>query len=225
MTADSNVASGPTGRTTVRRLPERGHYDRKTIYRIIDEALVCHVGYVADGQPFVIPTIAVRIDDRLYLHGSQASRSLEVLASGVPACITVTLLDGLVLARSAFHHSMNYRSVVVLARGEDVTDPKEKARVLRAIVEAVVPGRGADLRETSQEEIAATRVLSFSLAEASAKVRAGAPIDSEQDRKLPVWAGVLPLSLQPGVPQPDSLVPDGVAVPDYVSDYKRPASA
>jgi len=196
-----------TRRTTVRRLPSRGAYDRETIYAILDEAYICHVGFVVPHesgvQPFVIPTIHARLGDTLYFHGSAASRMLRSLRDGVDACVTVTLLDGLVLARSAFHHSMNYRSVVVLGKGREVIDRDEKLRALDAIVEHVILGRSALVRPPSESEIRQTLVIALPLAEASAKVRSGPPIDDEPDYALDVWAGVIPISLVRGEPIQD----------------------
>ncbi len=212
----------PTARTTLRRLPARGRFDRATVEAILDEALVCHVGFLAaDGQPFVIPTIHARVGDRLYVHGSAASRMLETLAGGVPACLTVTLVDGLVLARSAFHHSINYRSVVVLGRAEAVTEEAEKWEALRAIVEHVAPGRWEDVREPNQKEMAGTLVLRLPVEEASAKVRTGPPIDDEEDYARTVWAGVLPLRLVPGEPVADPRLPPGVSLPGNVASWAR----
>ena len=207
----------PTPRTTLRRLPQRGHFDRPTVYAILDEALVCHVGFVADGQPFVIPTIHARVEDRLYVHGSAASRMLKTVKEGVPVCLTATLLDGLVLARSAFHHSMNYRSVVVLGEARAVADEREKWDALHAIVEHVAPGRWAEVREPSVKEMAATLVLRLPIEEASAKVRTGPPLDDEEDYASPSWAGVLPLRLVPGTPEPDPLLPAGRPLPPSVA--------
>ncbi len=205
-----------TERTTVRRLAKRGAYDRETIRAILDEAFICHVGFVVDGQPMVIPTIHARVDDSLYFHGSVASRMLRSLEQGVPACVTVTLLDGLVLARSAFHHSMNYRSVVILGTATVVVDREEKRRVLDAIVEHVMKGRSADARPPSEAELNATMVLRLPIAEASAKIRTGPPIDDEEDYALPVWAGVLPLELTPLEPVADPRLKAGVELPRYL---------
>jgi nitroimidazol reductase NimA-like FMN-containing flavoprotein (pyridoxamine 5'-phosphate oxidase superfamily) len=216
-------ASGvPSARTTVKRHPERGAYDREVIDAVLDEALVCHVGFAIDGQPFVIPTIHARDSDVLYLHGSPGSRMLRNLRSGIDMCVTVTLLDGLVLARSVYNHSMNYRSVVVLGRAREVTDPEEKLRAMRCVVEHIVPGRWDDARRPSEQEIKATTILALPLTEASAKVRTGPPTDDEDDRALPVWAGVLPLSLRTGAPLPDDGVGD--PPPGYVTSYERPRS-
>jgi uncharacterized protein len=192
-----------TPRTTVRRLAARGAYDRDTIYAILDEAYICHVGFVVDGHPFVIPTIHARVGDTLYFHGSAASRMLRSLRDGVDACVTVTLLDGLVLARSAFHHSMNYRSVVVLGMGREVADRAEKLHALDAIVEHVVLGRSKIARPPNESEIRQTMVIAMPLTEASAKVRTGPPLDDEPDYALDVWAGVIPISLAKGEPIQD----------------------
>lgn len=213
----------PSERTAVRRLPARGAYDRATIDAILDEALYCHVGFVDQGQPYVIPTIHARIGDRLVIHGSRQSRMLLCLAGGAPACINVTILDGLVLARSAFHHSMNYRSVVVLARGRELTDAEEKQCALAALVERVIPGRSADARPANARELAATAVLAFPLDECSAKIRTGPPKDDPEDLALPTWAGVLPLTLTAGTPQPDPHVRPGTAVPDYLLRFRGAA--
>ena len=212
----------PTPRTTLRRLPARGHFDRATANAILDEALVCHVGFVSDGQPFVIPTIHARAGDHVFVHGSAASRMLKTLQGGVPVCLTATLLDGLVLARSAFHHSMNYRSVVVLGDAQAVTDEREKWDALHAIVEHVAPGRWSEVREPSAKELAATLVLRLPIEEASAKVRTGPPLDDEEDYALECWAGVLPLRLTPGTPEPDPRRPAGRPLPGSVTRYARP---
>lgn len=210
-----------TSRTEVRRIASRGAYDRDTINAILDEALICHVGFVDDGQPFVMPTIHARMDDRLILHGAKASRMLRRLCEGAPACVTVTLLDGLVLARSAFHHSMNYRSVVVLGVAKEITEPKEKDDALEALVEHVVRGRWNDARRPTEAELAGTTVLALPITEASAKIRTGPPSDDEDDYALPVWAGVIPLALTSGEPEPDPLLRDGIAAPQYVAQYRR----
>jgi len=197
-------ASLQSSRTTVKRLAKRGAYDRDTIHAILDEAYICHVGFAVPQengvQPFVIPTIHARVGDTLYFHGSAASRMLRSLRDGIDACVTVTLLDGLVLARSAFHHSMNYRSVVVLGKGREVVDRDEKIRALDAIVEHVVLGRTALVRAPNETELRQTMVIAMPLTEASAKVRTGPPIDDEEDYALDVWAGVIPLRLEKGEP-------------------------
>ena len=215
----------PTPRTTLKRLPSRGVFDQAAVHAILDEGLICHVGFVVDGQPFVIPTIYARVDDRVYVHGSAASRMLRSLAGGVDVCVTVTLLDGLVLARSAFHHSMNYRSVVVLGRATLVEDAGEKQTALEAVVEHVVPGRSAVVRGPSEKELLATSVLRLDLVEVSAKVRTGPPVDEEEDLGLDCWAGVLPLRLTPGPPVADPLQPGDRAPSPEVANYRRPGAA
>jgi nitroimidazol reductase NimA-like FMN-containing flavoprotein (pyridoxamine 5'-phosphate oxidase superfamily) len=202
--------TSPTDRTTLRRLPERGRHDRETIDAILDEALICHLGLVdPEGRPFVIPTIHARVGDHLYVHGSPASRALRAGARGVEACVTVTLLDGLVLARSAFHHSMNYRSVVVYGTATKVEDRTEKEAALSAIVEHVVAGRQDGCRGPNDKELKSTLVLRLPLDEASAKVRSGGPKDDDEDLGLPVWAGVVPIRTVPGDPAPDDGVTAG----------------
>jgi nitroimidazol reductase NimA-like FMN-containing flavoprotein (pyridoxamine 5'-phosphate oxidase superfamily) len=207
----------PTESTTIRRLPERSASTWESIAAILDEGFVCHVGFVgADGRPYVIPTAYGRIDDVLFLHGSPASRMLRTLAGGIDICVTVTLVDGFVLARSSFHHSINYRSVVVLGRATEEKDPSAKAAALNAFVDHVVPGRSTDAREPTAIELRKTIVLRLALREASAKIRTGPPVDDMEDLELPIWGGVLPLSLHAGVPEPDGLGPAGVAVPAYL---------
>lgn len=213
--------AGPTARTTVRRLPERGRYDRQTIHAILEEALLCHVGFVDDGQPFVIPSAFARVDERIVIHGSAASRMLKTLAAGGPACVTVTLLDGLVLARSAFHHSMNYRSVVVVGTASEIEDPDEKRRALDAIVEHIAPGQLGYVRPPSKLELRATRVVSLPLDEASAKLRTGPPKDDEEDYGLEVWAGELPLRLLMQEPVADPRLREGIGLPSHVAGSQR----
>jgi uncharacterized protein len=210
-----------TKRTEVHRLPARGAYDQETLHAILDEGLICHVGFVFEGSPFVIPTGYGRDGDRLLIHGSAASRMLRALSAGAEACITVTLVDGLVLARSAFHHSMNYRSVVVLAKGTLIDQPEAKMEALRVITERLVPGRWDGVRQPTPQEMKGTTVISFSIAEASAKVRIGPPKDDAEDYALPTWAGVLPLSLTPGAPIADERNLPEVKLPDYIRHYKR----
>jgi len=214
-------SGGPTSRTTVRRLPERGHYDAATIHAILDAAFICHVGFLDGGQPFVIPTAFARTGNRLVVHGSAASRMLKALVTGAPACVTVTLVDGLVLARSAFHHSINYRSVVVVGSASEITDPDEKSRTLDAIVEHIVPGRLGEVRAPTENELKATRAVWFSLDEASAKLRTGPPKDDDEDYALRVWAGELPLRLTPLAPVADPRMPDGIPLPEHVSGWPR----
>lgn len=211
----------PTQRTRVARLPKRGAYDRETVYKILDEAFVCHVGFVVDGQPYVIPTNFGRGGDTLYLHGSAASRMLRTLSERVPVCVTVTLVDGLVLARSAFHHSVNYRSAVVLGTAKLLTDPAEKMEALRLFTEHIMQGRWNEIRPPNEQELKATSVLALPLEEASAKIRTGSPVDEEEDYSLPVWAGVLPLPVKPGAPIPDARLKAGIPVPDHIARYRR----
>ena len=208
-------------RTTVKRLATRGEYGRETINAIIDEALICHVGFVAGGSPVVIPTIHTRIGETLYFHGSAASRMLRSLREGIDACVTVTLLDGLVMARSAFHHSMNYRSVVVMGKGREVVDREEKLQVLDALVEHVCAGRARDARPPNEAERRQTLVIAMPLAEASAKIRSGPAADEEEDYALPVWAGVIPLALTPSAPIDDERLVAGVMAPGYAARYQR----
>jgi nitroimidazol reductase NimA-like FMN-containing flavoprotein (pyridoxamine 5'-phosphate oxidase superfamily) len=213
----------PTARTRVRRLPERGVYDRGDIDAILDEALICHLAWVTDeGFPRVIPTIHARHGDTLYVHGSTASRTLLGIADGREVSVAATILDGLVFARSAFHHSMNYRSVVLYGRPREVTDPEEKAVAQRAIVEHIARGRAADARLANRRELDQTTFLAVPIEEASAKVRTGPPKDDEDDLGLPVWAGVLPLRLVPGEPEPAPELGRDVRTPGYVAAYRRP---
>jgi nitroimidazol reductase NimA-like FMN-containing flavoprotein (pyridoxamine 5'-phosphate oxidase superfamily) len=209
----------PTARTTLRRLPKRGSFERETVYGILDEGFVCHVGFVVEGQPFVIPTAYGRAGDVLYLHGARASRMQKALAAGAEVCVTVTLVDGLVLARSAFHHSINYRSVVVFGRTRVVESEGEKNAALEAFTEHVMPGRWADVRWPTPQELAATTVLAIQLSEASAKVRTGPPIDDEEDYALNVWAGVLPLGVEPGAPEADPRLPAETPLPAYIEQF------
>jgi nitroimidazol reductase NimA-like FMN-containing flavoprotein (pyridoxamine 5'-phosphate oxidase superfamily) len=211
----------PTERTTVRRLPERAAYDAETVHAILDEGFVCHVGFAVGGQPYVVPTGYARVGRTIYLHGSTGSRL--GLRSGMDVCVTVTLLDGLVLARSAFHHSMNYRSVMVLGRSRPVTDQREKDAALRAVVDHIVPGRSGAVRGPDRRELAATAVLAVPLDEASAKVRTGPPKDDEEDYAQPIWAGVLPLELVPGDPVPDPRLDPALPEPPHVTGWHRPA--
>lgn len=211
-----------SARTTVRRLPRRGSYDRALVNAILDEGLVCHVGFVASGQPYVIPTTYGRVGDRLYIHGSAASRMLKEMAGGIPVCVTVTHLDGLVLARSAFHHSMNYRSAMVLGVAEAVTGDEERWTALRAIVDHVVPGRWDETRAPNDVEMRATLVLRLAIDEASAKVRTGPPVDDEADYSLPCWAGELPLRMATLPAVADPRLSPGIPVPAHVTGYRRP---
>jgi nitroimidazol reductase NimA-like FMN-containing flavoprotein (pyridoxamine 5'-phosphate oxidase superfamily) len=218
----SDTEVPPSERTRVKRHPERGAYDRGTIDAILDEALFCHVGYVADGRPRVIPTIHARVDDTLYVHGSNASRTLRTIRDGEEVCVVTTLLDGLVLARSAFMHSMNYRSVVVYGRTREVTDRDEKWMAQKALVDHVCAGRSDQVRMPNEDELRQTTILAIPLTEASAKLRTGPPKDDEGDYTLPVWAGVLPLSIGPHTPQDDPRLGDGLKPPPNVTGYRRP---
>jgi uncharacterized protein len=214
------MATAPTDRTRVRRVPQRGAYERETIESILDETLISHVGFVHDGQPVVIPTLHARLGDRLYLHGSAASRLLRTLQKGVPVCATATLVDGLVLARSAFHHSVNYRSVVVFGTATLVEPGEETVNVLELFTEKLVPGRWADVRPPTRQELKGTKALSLPLDEASAKVRTGPPIDEDEDYDLPVWAGVLPLATEVAEPQPDPRLDPAIETPGYVAGWR-----
>lgn len=210
-----------TERTTLKRLPKRGVYDRDIVYGILDEGFICHVGFAVDGGPFVIPTGYARVDDQLYIHGSQVSRMLRTLAEGVDVCVTVTLVDGLVLARSAFHHSMNYRSVVIFGRAAIVEQREAKLAALLAFSEHVLPGRWDEVRVPYEQELKATTVLSVPLIEVSAKVRSGPPLDDEEDYALNVWAGVIPLQVVAGEPISDPRLPEGIEPPPYALNYTR----
>ena len=213
------MPSAPTDRTRVRRVPQRGQYERETIDAILDETLISHVGFVHDGAPVVIPTLHARLGDRLYLHGSAASRMLRTLEQGVPVCATATLVDGLVLARSAFHHSVNYRSVVVFGTARFV-EPEARVNALELFTEKLVPGRWPEVRHPTRQELKGTKVLSLPLDEASAKVRTGAPIDEDEDYDLPVWAGVLPLRTVADPPQPDPRLDPEIETPAYVAGWR-----
>lgn len=212
----------PTTRTKIRRHPERGTYDRETVHSILDEGLICHLGFVVDGTPFVMPTMYARRGDVIYVHGSPASRMLEAASGPADVCLTVTLLDGLVLARSVFSHSMNYRSVVVLGRAEEVTDVEEKMLASEALVEHVCRGRWADARHPNEKELATTTILRLPLDEVSAKVREGGPKDGEADVDLPVWAGHLPLAVRPLPPVADERRAVDCPPPAYATGYTRP---
>jgi uncharacterized protein len=211
----------PTERTKVQRLPDRGKYDAESVYGILDEAFICHVGFVLEGQPYVIPTGFGRKGHTLYIHGSAASRMLRTVSAGVPVCVTVTLVDGIVMARSGFHSSMNYRSVVIFGNAKPVEAREEKLAALAAFSEQVMPGRWKELRETTDAELKGTLVLALPITEASAKVRTGPPKDDEADYALPLWAGVVPLKLTAGTPIADSRLPHGIQPPDHAKHYKR----
>jgi nitroimidazol reductase NimA-like FMN-containing flavoprotein (pyridoxamine 5'-phosphate oxidase superfamily) len=212
-----------TARTRVRRLPKRGHYDRATVHAVLDAGVLCHVGYVIDGQPHVTPTCHWRHGDRLYWHGSSASRMLRHLKQGVPACVTVTHLDGFVLARSGFHHSVNYRSVMAFGSAQLVPDAA-KLEALEHFVERLFPGRWDELRPPTAQEVKATTVVWMDLDEVSAKIRTGPPVDDEEDYDVPVWAGVLPVASMPGAPEPDPRLAAGIALPGYLTDLRPPAT-
>jgi uncharacterized protein len=208
------------GRTRVRRAPARGRYDRETIHSILDETLISHVGFAQDGEPVVIPMLHARVGERLYLHGSSASRLMRALAAGAPVCVTATLIDGLVLARSAFHHSINYRSVVVFGTARLVEPQEERIEALELFTEKLVPGRWPEVRPPTRQELKGTKVLSLPLDEASAKLRTGPPIDDDEDYDLPVWAGVLPMSTAVHEPEPDPRLDPRIEVPGHVARWR-----
>ena len=210
-----------TGRNRVKRIPERGHYDRETIYHILDEALICHVGFVEKGQPFVIPINFARVDDAIFLHGAKASCLLKHVEAGHPVCVETTIVDGLVLARSVFHHSINYRSVVLFGRGRLIEDEQEKLTALKAVTEHLIPGRWQEARLPNRKELNATSVVSIEIGEASAKIRVGPPVDEDEDYALPVWAGILPLRETPLQPTQDDLQSDDIPLPLYIAGYSR----
>ncbi|MBV8883579.1 MAG: pyridoxamine 5'-phosphate oxidase family protein [Chroococcidiopsidaceae cyanobacterium CP_BM_RX_35] len=210
-----------TQRSKLKRMPSRGHYERELIYQILDEGLICHIGFAVDSQPFVIPTAYGRVGDRLYIHGSSASRMMRSLTNGIEVCITVTLLDGLVLARTAFHHSMNYRSVVIFGTATVVQDVNQKLKALEAFTEHIVPKRWATVRQPTPQELQVTSVLELPLDEASAKVRTGPPGDEEGDYSIPVWAGVIPLELTAGTPISDPRLQSEISLPSYLHNYTR----
>jgi nitroimidazol reductase NimA-like FMN-containing flavoprotein (pyridoxamine 5'-phosphate oxidase superfamily) len=204
-------------RTKLRRLPKRGAHDRETIDAILDEAMVCHLGFVYDARPAVVPTLHARVGDEVLIHGSAASRMLRVLATGVEVCLTATLIDGLVLARSAFHHSVNYRSVVLYGTARPLTEPEELERALEAFTEKLVPGRWADVRWPTRQELKGTSALALPIVEGSAKVRTGPPIDDEDDYALETWAGIVPMRIETLPPEPDERLRDGIEPPPYIS--------
>lgn len=210
-----------TNRTQLRRLPARGSHEEATIYAILDAAFLAHIGFSVKGQPFVIPTLFGRNGNTLYLHGSAASRMLNELKTGVAACVNVTLVDGLVLARSAFHHSINYRSVVAFGTAREITDPGQKESALRNISDHLIAGRWDEVRTPTEKELKATAVLEFAMEEASAKLRQGPPLDDEEDYSLPVWAGVLPLQLEAKPPAADARLAAGAKIPQYILEYRK----
>jgi nitroimidazol reductase NimA-like FMN-containing flavoprotein (pyridoxamine 5'-phosphate oxidase superfamily) len=211
-----------TSRNRVRRLPKRATYDRETIYAILDEALICHVSFSVDEQPYLIPTIHARDGDRLILHGAPASRLLKHVAAGAPLAVAVTVLDGIVFARAVFHHSLNYRSVVLFGTGRPLLEDDEKLRASEVLTEHIARGRWADARRPNRKELDATHFVVLDIDSATAKVRTGPPEDDEEDYDLPIWAGVLPLPQVPAPPQADPRLAAGIAVPDYVAGYRRP---
>jgi nitroimidazol reductase NimA-like FMN-containing flavoprotein (pyridoxamine 5'-phosphate oxidase superfamily) len=210
-----------TARNRIKRLPKRGHYDRETIHRILDEALICHVAFVEEGQPYVIPINFARVGDHIVLHGAKASRLLKHIEAGHSICVEVTIVDGLVLARSVFHHSMNYRSVVVFGRGKLIEDQQEKLAALQAVAEHLIPGRWQEARLPNRKELNATSVVLINIEEASAKVRVGPPVDELEDYALPVWAGILPLQETPLSPIRDELQSENIPLPKYIARYSR----
>jgi uncharacterized protein len=212
-----------TDTTRIRRLPKRGHYDRSTIYQILDEALICHVGFVESGQPYVIPINFARMGDALVMHGANASRLLRHIADGHPVCVEATVVDGLVLARSVFHHSVNYRSVVLFGRGKLIKKDEQKLAALEAITEHLIPGRWQEARLPNRKELNATSVVSIEIESASAKVRTGPPVDDEADYSLPVWAGLLPIEARALSPRRDEQQADDVPLPGYIAHYSRKA--
>jgi len=214
-------SSAPTARTRIVREPQRAVYDREAVYRILDEGFLCHIGFAVEGQPYVIPTSYARKSDLLYVHGSAASRMLRHAATGIPVCVTVTLLDGLVLARSIFNHSMNYRSVVVLGTAISIEDREEKLTALHALSEHILPGRWKDTRQPNEQELKATAVLQLPIEEFSAKVRQGPVVDDEEDYSFPTWAGIIPVSTVSHPPVDDSRLLEGIAAPDYAKGYSR----
>jgi uncharacterized protein len=205
----------------VKRLPKRAQYDSENIYKIVDEALICHVGFVREGQPFVIPTIHARVNDTIYFHGAISNRMLQHAHEGNPICVTVTVIDGIVFARSIFHHSMNYRSAVLFGNGRKVEDVKEKNLALLAVSDHIAQGRWDDARKPTKKEIDATAVVALEIESASAKARSGPPLDDIEDYDLPVWAGVLPIRYQFQSPERDSRLDDAIDLPAYIKNYKR----
>lgn len=205
-----------TERSRIRRIPKRGKYDRASVHQILDEGFLCHVGFAVEAQPFVIPTLYGRIGDAVFIHGSHISRLLKNLETGVKACVTVTLVDGLVLARSAFHHSMNYRSVVIFGTGRLVQEESEKLAALKAISDQILPHRWENARSPNEKELNVTSVIKIEIEEASAKIRAGGPVDDRPDYDLPIWAGVIPFEILHGTPVPDTELDENIKLPDYL---------
>jgi nitroimidazol reductase NimA-like FMN-containing flavoprotein (pyridoxamine 5'-phosphate oxidase superfamily) len=223
-THNGNRAIAPTARTRVKRLPKRASYDRQVVNELLDAAMVCHVGFAIEGQPYVIPTLQVRISDRLYIHGSAASRMLGTAADKTPLAVTVTHIDGLVMARSAFHHSVNYRSVVILGTATLVTDHAEKLAVMKGLIDHVAPGRWDHIRQPTEKELDATSVLSIPIEETSAKIRVGGPIDDEADYAMSVWAGQIPLTSGTLAPIADSRLDPATPIPSHLSGYRLPGA-
>lgn len=205
----------------IRRLPKRGIYERESIYQILDEALICHIGFIEDNQPYVIPMNYARLGDTILLHGANSSRLMKATAAGIPVCVEVTIVDGLVLARAVFNHSVNYRSVVLFGKGQVIEGDEEKLAALEAITEHLIPGRWRETRRPNQKELNATSVVAIKIEQASAKLRSGPPVDDEADLGLPVWAGVLPMQEQPLEPVPDSLMNRKIPMPEYIGKYSR----
>lgn len=206
----------------VRRLSQRGQYDKEIVYAIVDEALICHVGFVQDGQPFVLPTIHVRIGDTIYLHGAIANRMLNHIKSGNNVCLTMTLIDGIVFARSVFHHSMNYRSAVLFGKGREIVNYNEKWNIFRALTEHIAKGRWDDSRQPNEKETRTTAIVAIDIETASAKVRTGPAKDDEEDYELPIWAGVMPVRMSFGEPERDEQLSPEIPVPGYIKEYSRP---
>ncbi len=216
---NKSIKMQPTEKSKIKRLPKRAVYDFKKISKILDDSFVCHIGFSINDQPFVIPTCYGRKEDEIFFHGSKGSRMLEHIKTGVEICITITLLDGIVLSRSAFHHSINYRSVVLFGNAKELTNPKEKTKALKIITEHIIPGRWKDVRKPNEKELNATSVFSLKINEASAKVREGGPVDDKKDMDLNVWAGVLPLKIIPGKPVNDPKLNGNILLPDYIKGY------
>jgi uncharacterized protein len=210
-----------TGRSKVKTNAKRAVYDLETIYKILDDSFLCHIGFVIDNQPFVIPTCYGRENDKIFFHGSVGSRMLKHIKAGNEICIAVSIVDGIVLARSAFHHSINYRSVIIFGKADEITDTNEKTNALKIISEHIVPGRWNDIRKPDKKELNVTSIFSFKIVEASAKIRAGGPVDDKKDMQLNIWAGVLPLKTVPGIPEKDPLLNDNIQLPGYIKKYKK----
>src|SRR5579862_6085122 len=222
MQMDTGMDIKQTARTTINRMRKRGTYDREVIHAILDRSIVCHVGVVVDGTPRVLPTLHARLDDSVFIHGAASNRMLRTAAEGIEVCLTATLIDGLVMARSAFHHSVNYRSAVIFGVATEVTDRERKLAAMRALVEHIAPGRWDNSRQPNPKELAATSILELPIAEASAKVRTGGPLDDEEDYALPVWAGVIPLTTRASIPTVDARLTPTIAMPPHISEFRPP---